>query len=45
MCGCGSCVSNRSNKSDSDDDDIDNEVAVNNYFELPSAPPPKYEEV
>jgi len=37
--GCGNLV-------DDDDDiesgEIENEVAVNNYFELPTAPPPKY---
>ena len=42
MCGCGRLVDLDSDD-DGDNDEIDNELEVNNYFTVPSAPPPKYE--
>ena len=39
MCGCGRLVDL---DSDAEGDEIDNELEVNNYFSIPSAPP-KYE--
>ena len=42
MCGCGRLVDLDSDD-DGDNDEIDKELEVNNYFTVPSAPPPKYE--
>ena len=36
MCGCGRLVDL---DSDAEGDEIDNELEVNNYFSIPSAPP------
>ena len=43
MCGCGRLVDM---DSEAEGDEIENDLEVNNYFSVPSAPlppPPKYE--